>query len=126
MPKPKIPATGTRLQVYNGKAKHTSGGLTKANLVRKSNGTILSVKEAKQKKAQTGAGLFTWIREENARRKADYLADAPLREAERVRMRTTQATLARLKREQIARKQNGSGLLWGLHYPKYLSRPGTR
>jgi hypothetical protein len=39
---PKIPAVGTKLQVFRGKAKHTSGGLTKKQLMRNKSGRIVS------------------------------------------------------------------------------------
>jgi len=38
----KVKATGTRLEVYNGKAKHTSGGLKKNDLVHNKSGKIVS------------------------------------------------------------------------------------
>jgi len=38
----KIKTTGTRAEVFHGKAKHTSGGLKKVNLVHNKNGRIVS------------------------------------------------------------------------------------
>lgn len=39
---PKMPAVGSRAQVYHGHAKHTSGGLTKGDLVINKHGRIVS------------------------------------------------------------------------------------
>lgn len=41
----KIPAVGSRAQVFHGTAKHTSGGLTKSDLMKK-NGRIVSKKQS--------------------------------------------------------------------------------
>ena len=41
--KKKIPAIGTRYEVWHGKAKHTSGGLKKGNLMLNKRGSIVSV-----------------------------------------------------------------------------------
>ena len=41
----KIPAVGTKAQVYHGKAKHTSGGLTRKNLMKTKKGRIVSRKK---------------------------------------------------------------------------------
>ena len=38
----KVPAVGSRAQVYHGHAKHTSGGLTKGDLVMNKHGRIVS------------------------------------------------------------------------------------
>lgn len=40
-----IPAIGSKLLVYRGKAKHTSGGLTKKDLMRNKYGLIVSRKK---------------------------------------------------------------------------------
>ena len=37
-----IPAVGSKAQVFHGTAKHTSGGLVKANLVKNKHGRIVS------------------------------------------------------------------------------------
>ena len=37
-----IQTTGTRAQVWHGTAKHTSGGLTKSNLMQNKSGRIVS------------------------------------------------------------------------------------
>lgn len=48
----KIPAVGSKLQVWNGNAKHTSGGLTRKDLMRTKKGRIVSKrKHAAGKKA---------------------------------------------------------------------------
>ena len=50
----KIPAVGTKLKVWHGTAKHTSGGLTKKDLMKTKNGRIVSKrKHAAGKKAIT-------------------------------------------------------------------------
>jgi hypothetical protein len=41
----KMPAVGTKAQVYHGTAKHTSGGLTKKDLMRTKRGCIVSRKK---------------------------------------------------------------------------------
>ena len=41
----KIPAVGTKLKVWNGTAKHTSGGLQKKDLMRTKKGRIVSRKK---------------------------------------------------------------------------------
>jgi hypothetical protein len=41
----KIPAVGTKAQVYHGTAKHTSGGLTKKDLIKTKKGRIVSRKK---------------------------------------------------------------------------------
>ena len=41
----KIPAVGTKAQVWHGNAKHTSGGLTKSNLMKTKKGRIVSRKK---------------------------------------------------------------------------------
>jgi hypothetical protein len=41
----KIPAVGTKAQVYHGTAKHTSGGLKKKDLMKTKNGRIVSRKK---------------------------------------------------------------------------------
>jgi hypothetical protein len=38
----KMPAVGTKAQVYHGTAKHTSGGLTKKDLMKTKKGRIVS------------------------------------------------------------------------------------
>lgn len=43
----KIPTVGTKLLVYRGLAKHTSGGLTKKDLMRTKKGRIVSYKQHK-------------------------------------------------------------------------------
>ncbi len=45
-----IPAVGSKLQVFNGSAKHTSGGLKKADLVQNKHGRIVSRKKMMQGK----------------------------------------------------------------------------
>ena len=50
----KIPAVGKKAQVWHGTAKHTSGGLTKKDLMKTKNGRIVSKrKHAAGKKAIT-------------------------------------------------------------------------
>ena len=50
----KVPAVGTKLKVWHGTAKHTSGGLTKKDLMKTKNGRIVSKrKHAAGKKAIT-------------------------------------------------------------------------
>ena len=46
-----IQTTGTRAQVWHGTAKHTSGGLTKSNLMQNKSGRIVS--RAKQNTAKS-------------------------------------------------------------------------
>ena len=41
----KIPAVGTKAQVYHGTARHTSGGLTRKNLMKTKKGRIVSRKK---------------------------------------------------------------------------------
>jgi hypothetical protein len=41
----KMPAIGTKAQVYHGTAKHTSGGLTKKDLMKTRKGRIVSKKK---------------------------------------------------------------------------------
>jgi hypothetical protein len=41
----KVPAVGTKAQVWHGTAKHTSGGLTKKDLMRTRKGRIVSKKK---------------------------------------------------------------------------------
>ena len=41
----KIPAVGTKAQVFHGTAKHTSGGLTKKDLMQTKKGRIVSRKK---------------------------------------------------------------------------------
>jgi hypothetical protein len=41
----KIPAVGTKAQVFHGTAKHTSGGLTRKDLVQNKHGRIVSRKK---------------------------------------------------------------------------------
>jgi hypothetical protein len=41
----KMPAVGTKAQVYHGTAKHTSGGLTKKDLMKTKKGRIVSKKK---------------------------------------------------------------------------------
>jgi len=41
----KMPAVGSKLQVWNGNAKHTSGGLTRKDLMRTKRGRIVSKKK---------------------------------------------------------------------------------
>lgn len=43
--KKKVPAVGTKAQVYHGTAKHTSGGLTKKDLMKTKKGRIVSRKK---------------------------------------------------------------------------------
>ena len=48
----KVPAVGTKAQVYHGTAKHTSGGLTRKDLMKTKKGRIVSRrKHAAGKKA---------------------------------------------------------------------------
>ena len=48
----KVPAVGSKAQVFNGSAKHTSGGLTRKDLMKTKNGRIVSRrKHAAGKKA---------------------------------------------------------------------------
>jgi hypothetical protein len=54
-------ATGSRAQVWHGTAKHTSGGLTKKNLMMNKWGRIVSRKKhatAKKQKRLEKAGFF--------------------------------------------------------------------
>ena len=46
----KIPAVGTKAQVYHGTAKHTSGGLVKSDLMKTKRGRIVSKKKHAQGK----------------------------------------------------------------------------
>jgi len=49
----KIPAIGSRIQVWNGNAQHTTGGLHKSDLMRNKHGRIVSKKKHNtEKKAQ--------------------------------------------------------------------------
>jgi hypothetical protein len=41
----KIPAVGTKAQVWHGSAKHTSGGLTRSHLMKTKKGRIVSKKK---------------------------------------------------------------------------------
>ena len=41
----KVPAVGSHAQVWNGNAKHTSGGLTKSDLMKNKHGRIVSKKK---------------------------------------------------------------------------------
>ena len=41
----KVPAVGSKLQVWHGTAKHTSGGLTKKDLMKTKNGRVVSKKK---------------------------------------------------------------------------------
>lgn len=41
----KMPAVGTKAQVWHGTAKHTSGGLTKGDLMKTRKGRIVSKKK---------------------------------------------------------------------------------
>lgn len=41
----KIPAVGSKAQVFHGKAKHTSGGLTRKDLMKTKSGRIVSRKK---------------------------------------------------------------------------------
>lgn len=41
----RMPAVGSKLKVWHGTAKHTSGGLTKGDLMRTKNGRIVSKKK---------------------------------------------------------------------------------
>jgi hypothetical protein len=41
----KMPAVGTKAQVYHGTAKHTSGGLTRKDLMKTKKGRIVSRKK---------------------------------------------------------------------------------
>ena len=41
----KVPAVGTKAQVWHGSAKHTSGGLTKKDLMKTKKGRIVSKKK---------------------------------------------------------------------------------
>jgi hypothetical protein len=41
----KIPAVGSKAQVFHGKAKHTSGGLTRKDLMQTKKGRIVSRKK---------------------------------------------------------------------------------
>lgn len=42
----KIPAVGTKREVFNGLAKHTPGGLVKKDLIRNKSGTIVSKRKS--------------------------------------------------------------------------------
>jgi hypothetical protein len=56
----KIPATGSRAQVWAGLARHTSGGLTKESLMESKTGAIVSRKASANAKARAkakGGGL---------------------------------------------------------------------
>jgi hypothetical protein len=44
----KVPAVGSKAQVYHGTAKHTSGGLTKKDLMKTKAGRIVSKKKHAQ------------------------------------------------------------------------------
>ena len=46
-----VPAVGSKVQVWNGTAKHTSGGLTKKDLMRHKNRIVSKKKHAAGKKA---------------------------------------------------------------------------
>jgi hypothetical protein len=53
---------GSRAEVYHGNAKHTSGGLTKAQLLKNKNGRIVSKKKsvsAKKEQRLKKHGYFT-------------------------------------------------------------------
>jgi hypothetical protein len=57
-----MPAIGTRAQVWHGTAHHTSGGLTKAHLMKNKHGRIVSRKKhasAKREKRLVKAGFIT-------------------------------------------------------------------
>ena len=41
----KIKAVGSKLEVWKGKAKHTSGGLIKKNLMKNKRGKVISIKK---------------------------------------------------------------------------------
>ena len=41
----KMPAVGSKAQVYHGKAKHTSGGLTRKHLMKTKKGRVVSKKK---------------------------------------------------------------------------------
>lgn len=43
-------ATGTKKEVWGGEAKHTSGGLTKGDLMKNKNGKVVSKKKHEQAK----------------------------------------------------------------------------
>ena len=45
---PEIPAVGSKAQVFHGNAKHTSGGLTKSDLVQNKHGRIVSRRKQAQ------------------------------------------------------------------------------
>ena len=47
---PEIPAVGSKASVFHGNAKHTSGGLTKSDLVQNKHGRIVSRKKMMQGK----------------------------------------------------------------------------
>ena len=60
----KIPAVGSKAQVYHGNAKHTSGNLEKKDLMKNKHGRIVSKKKhnlgkTKGLKALKKAGWFT-------------------------------------------------------------------
>ena len=52
----KIPAIGSRILVYRGKAKHTPGGLKKKDLVRNKHGRIVSRKKQSLARKQKHLG----------------------------------------------------------------------
>ena len=57
-----MPAVGSRAQVFHGNADHTSGGLTKKDLIQNKHGEIVSRKkhlQAKKDKRLEKAGYFT-------------------------------------------------------------------
>ncbi len=57
-----MPAVGSRAQVFHGNADHTSGGLTKKDLMQNKHGEIVSRKkhfQAKKDKRLEKAGYFT-------------------------------------------------------------------
>lgn len=57
-----VPAVGSRAQVWHGSAKHTSGGLTKGDLMKNKAGRIVSKKksmQAKKEKRLEKAGYTT-------------------------------------------------------------------
>lgn len=57
----KIPAVGTKSQVWNGNAKHTAGGLTKKDILRKPTGNgnyrYVSKRKSERAKAMYNKGL---------------------------------------------------------------------
>jgi hypothetical protein len=63
----KIPAVGSRAQVYHGNAKHTAGGLTKKHLTKNKVGKIVSKKASMQAKKAYRSKLKGYIPKKGVR-----------------------------------------------------------